>query len=64
MHGLLDENVQFQDAARLTRRLIELEKSFELMVYPAERHVIADEASRLDYARRLTQFFEQHLLGD
>ena len=29
VHGLIDDNVHFQDAARLVQRLIELEKSFE-----------------------------------
>jgi dipeptidyl aminopeptidase/acylaminoacyl peptidase len=38
VHGLVDDNVQFQDAARLVQRLIEREKDFEVAVYPAESH--------------------------
>ena len=62
MHGLIDDNVPFQDTARVTQRLIELEKDFEVMFYPMERHVIQSESSRLDYTRRLVGFFEEHLL--
>lgn len=62
VHGLIDENVHFQDAARVTLKLIEEEKQFEVMYYPMERHVIATEASRFDYGRRLVGFFNRHLL--
>ena len=61
-HGLVDDNVHFQDTARLIQRLIELEKAFEVMVYPVEPHTIQTEASRYDYARRAATFFEEHLL--
>jgi len=60
-HGLVDDNVHFQDAARLVQRLIELEKDFEVMVYPVEPHTIQTEASRYDYVRRATAFFDRHL---
>jgi dipeptidyl aminopeptidase/acylaminoacyl peptidase len=61
VHGLIDDNVQFQDAARLMQKLMELEKPFEVMVYPTERHTIETEASRYDYVRRVDAFFEAHL---
>jgi len=32
------------------------------MVYPTERHTIETEPSRYDYVRRVTDFFERHLL--
>ncbi|HSR53990.1 MAG TPA: prolyl oligopeptidase family serine peptidase [Acidobacteriota bacterium] len=62
VHGLIDDNVQFQDAARLVQRLIEMEKDFEVMFYPSERHVIEDPDSRLDYRKRVRDFFGRHLL--
>jgi dipeptidyl aminopeptidase/acylaminoacyl peptidase len=61
-HGIMDDNVHFQDAARLVQKLIELEKEFEVMYYPVEPHTIATEASRYDFVRRATRFFEEHLL--
>lgn len=61
-HGLVDDNVHFQDAAQLVQRLIELEKDFQVMVYPKEPHTIQTEASRYDYVRRAAAFFQEHLL--
>jgi dipeptidyl aminopeptidase/acylaminoacyl peptidase len=62
LHGLIDEKVEFQDAARLVQKLIELGKEFEVMVYPMERHGFRSESSRADYCRRTAAFFERHLL--
>ncbi len=58
----MDDNVHFQDAARLVQRLLELKKSFEVIYYPVEPHVIETEPSLLDFHRRLAKFFAQHLL--
>jgi dipeptidyl aminopeptidase/acylaminoacyl peptidase len=63
IHGLVDDNVQFQDAARLIQKLIEERKRFEVMVYPTEPHTIQTEASRWDYVRRSVDFFDRNLLG-
>jgi dipeptidyl aminopeptidase/acylaminoacyl peptidase len=62
-HGLVDDNVHFQDAARLIQRLIELEKEFDVMVYPIEPHTVETEASRFDLLRRQAAFFDRHLRG-
>ena len=62
-HGLVDDNVHFQDAARLMRRLIELERDFEVMVYPVEPHTVETEASRYDLVRRKAEFFDRELRG-
>jgi dipeptidyl aminopeptidase/acylaminoacyl peptidase len=61
VHGLVDDNVHFQDAARLVQKLIELEKPFEMMVYPTEPHTIETEPSRYDFNRRVVDFFDAHL---
>jgi dipeptidyl aminopeptidase/acylaminoacyl peptidase len=62
VHGLRDDNVLFLNTALMVQRLIELEKDFEVMYYPAERHVIGTEESRYDYVRRVVAFFERNLL--
>lgn len=62
-HGLVDDNVHFQDTARLVQRLLELEKDFEVMYYPMEPHVVETEISRLDQSRRAAAFFDRHLRG-
>lgn len=61
-HGLVDDNVEFQDAARLVQRLIELRKPFEEIFYPLEPHVIESEAALLDFHTRLAAFFKRHLV--
>ena len=62
-HGLVDDNVHFQDAARLVQRLIELGKDFEVMYYPSEPHTVQTEASRLDQSKRAIRFFNRYLKG-
>jgi dipeptidyl aminopeptidase/acylaminoacyl peptidase len=62
-HGFLDDNVHVHDAIRLVQRLLEHDKEFEVMYYPVEEHGFATEESRYDFNRRLTTFFQRHLLG-
>ena len=62
VHGLRDNNVLFQHTALLVQRLIELEKTFDVMFYPAEGHGISTEKSRFDYVRRVEAFFGRYLL--
>ena len=59
----MDDNVHFQDAARLVQRLIELEKDFEVMVYPVEPHTVQTEPSRYVLFRRQAAFFDDKLRG-
>lgn len=61
-HGLVDDNVHFQDAARLVQKLVELGKRFEVIYHPVEPHVIETEAGQLDFHTRLAAFFQRHLL--
>ncbi len=58
-HGMLDDNVFYQDSVRLAQRLIELEKeNWELASYPLEPHGFVHAASWLDEYRRLLKLFE------
>ncbi len=61
-HGMIDDNVLFQDSARLYQRLIELHKEdFELSGYPLERHGFVHADSWYDEYRRILKLFETHL---
>jgi dipeptidyl aminopeptidase/acylaminoacyl peptidase len=61
-HGMLDDNVLFQDSVRLYQRLIELRKDdFELAGYPLERHGFVHPDSWYDEYRRILELFETHL---
>jgi len=61
-HGMIDDNVLFQDSVRLYQRLIELKKDdFELAGYPLERHGFVHADSWLDEYKRILDLFERHL---
>ena len=59
-HGMLDDNVFYQDVVRLSQRLIDLEKeNWELASYPLERHGFERPSSWLDQYRRIYGLFEE-----
>jgi dipeptidyl aminopeptidase/acylaminoacyl peptidase len=61
-HGMVDDNVHFQDIVRLTQRLIELGKeNWELAVYPVESHAFTETSSWLDEYRRILKLFDDNL---
>lgn len=62
LHGLIDNNVGFQDAAQYIERLIQSgNENFEMMMYPSERHSFRDPDAWYDEYRRIFEFFEKHL---
>lgn len=64
-HGMLDDNVHFQDVVRLSQRLIELGKdNWEMALYPLERHSFTEPASWTDEYRRILKLFETNLNSD
>ena len=61
-HGVTDDNVLFEDSARLYQRLIELHKdNFEIAMYPLERHGFVHADSWLDEYKRIYKLFETNL---
>jgi len=61
-HGMVDVNVHFQDAVRLSQRLIELKKeNWELAAYPMEDHGFVEPSSWMDEYKRIFKLFEQTL---
>lgn len=62
LHGLIDNNVGFQDAAQYVDKLIQSgNERFEMMMYPAERHSFTDPDAWYDEYRRIFNFFEREL---
>lgn len=62
-HGMLDDNVFYQDSVMLAQRLIELKKdNWELASYPLERHGYVFAESWLDQYRRILKLFERTLM--
>ncbi|MCH2231986.1 MAG: alpha/beta fold hydrolase [Crocinitomicaceae bacterium] len=63
LHGMVDDNVQFQDVVRLSQRFIELEKTdWELAVFPVEAHGFKKSSSWNDEYRRIYKLFYQELI--
>ena len=61
-HGMIDDNVFYQDSVRMAQRLIELKKDhWELASYPLERHSFVQPESWYDEYRRIFQLFEATL---
>ena len=61
-HGMVDVNVHYQDAVKLTQRLIELGKdNWELASYPMEDHGFAEPSSWTDEYKRIYKLFETSL---
>lgn len=62
-HGMVDENVHFQDDVRLVQRLIELGKdNWELAVFPMEDHGFVEPSSWTDEYKRIQKLFDTNLL--
>ena len=62
LHGMEDDNVQFQDVVRLNQRLIELGKTdFNLAIFPTEAHSFQSAAAWTDEYRRILELFEINL---
>ena len=61
-HGMIDVNVHYQDAVKLTQRLIELGKdNWELASYPLEDHGFVEPSSWTDEYKRIFKLFERSL---
>jgi dipeptidyl aminopeptidase/acylaminoacyl peptidase len=61
-HGVIDDNVLFEDSMRLYQRLIELHKEdFTISPYPLDRHPFSNADSWLDEYKRIYRLFEAHL---
>jgi dipeptidyl aminopeptidase/acylaminoacyl peptidase len=65
LHGMVDDNVQFQDVVRLSQRFIELGKTnWELAVFPVEPHGFKKASSWTDEYRRIYNLFYEELIQE
>ncbi|MFT5861243.1 MAG: dipeptidyl aminopeptidase/acylaminoacyl peptidase [Flavobacteriaceae bacterium] len=64
LHGMVDDNVHYQDVVRLSQRFIELgKKDWDLVGYPVEAHGFKKASSWVDEYRRIYELFNQELLN-
>jgi dipeptidyl aminopeptidase/acylaminoacyl peptidase len=61
LHGMVDDNVLFQDAVQLTEKLIHEGKSFEHFYYPEESHLFYRDESLRDAFRRTSEWFDRYI---
>ncbi len=61
LHGMVDDNVFFQDAVQLIDKLQKAGKKFEVMMYPGEAHSFSEPESWYDEYSRIEEFFDNHL---
>ncbi len=62
LHGMIDQNVNYQDIIRLSQKLIELHKeNWELASYPVEDHAFEQPSSWTDEYKRIFKLFEETL---
>jgi len=61
IHGMVDNNVLFQDAVQLTEKLVQEGKAFDHMFYPQESHGFIRDQTWIDALRRTTELFDRYL---
>lgn len=62
LHGMVDDNVQYQDVVRLSQRFIELGKTnWDLIGYPVEPHGFKESSSWTDEYGRIFKLFQETL---
>jgi len=61
-HGLIDGNVEYQDAVRLVQRLMELGKDFEFVTYPVDQHGWQSRWAKRDSQHRVIKLWEETVL--
>jgi len=61
IHALMDENVHFEHSAKLIDAFVAAERTFDLMVFPGERHGYRSMAARKYAYRRVIDYFVEHL---
>ena len=65
IHGTADDNVHYQSTEQLVDRLIELNKTFSLMIYPDRSHSINEKTNTKRHLYNLmTNFLNEHLPVD
>ncbi|KAF7071139.1 hypothetical protein CFC21_076539 [Triticum aestivum] len=61
IHGMIDENVHFRHTARLINSLMAERKSYEILLFPDERHMPRQLDDRIYMEERIWDFVERSL---
>jgi len=61
VHGMWDDNVQFQNAVLLVDKLAAANRRFDMRFYPFKNHGIPGSAVRVNLYTAMTEWLEQNL---
>jgi dipeptidyl-peptidase-4 len=61
LHAMMDENVHFQNSARLIDGLTMAQKPFDLLLFPGERHGYRNPQVRQYADMRIVEYLVQNL---
>jgi dipeptidyl-peptidase-4 len=61
MHGMADDNVLFLNSTKLFRRLQDLSKPFDVMVYPGAKHGLMRQNDGQHGYKMIKRFFDENL---
>jgi dipeptidyl-peptidase 4 len=61
MHGMADDNVLFLNSTKLFRRLQDLSKPFDVMVYPGAKHGLMRQNDGRHGYKMILRFFDENL---
>jgi dipeptidyl-peptidase-4 len=61
LHGMMDENVHFENTARMIDALVAANKPFDLLIFPGERHGYNSPAAKPYAIRRIVDYMAEHL---
>jgi dipeptidyl-peptidase-4 len=61
IHGMMDDNVHMQNTIQFINELQKHGKQFEFMLYPTQRHGVANPAQVRHMYQMLTEFIERNL---
>jgi dipeptidyl-peptidase-4 len=61
LHGMIDENVHFRHTARLMGALASAQKSYDVLLFPEERHMPRDMQGLVYQESRVLGYFEENL---
>jgi dipeptidyl-peptidase-4 len=64
MHGMADDNVLFLNSTRLFRRLQDMCKPFDVMVYPGAKHGLTRQHDGRHAYGMIKRFFDAHIGGE
>ena len=61
LHAMMDENVHFQNSARLIESLMQAQKPFDMLLFPGERHGYRNPQVRQYAEMRIVDYLVQNL---